>query len=127
MKIKFIDHIVIIVKDTKISENFYNKFLGTPGHVYADSISYKIGDTKIFFGLSYGEWQSNDKDKSGLNHLAFGVRTMGELKEVEIVLNSSDIKNSGIIKEKDSKKDFIWCDDPDGHRLEFYLRPESNK
>ena len=123
MQPKFIDHIVIIVKDLAISKDFYSKFLGEPEENYNDSISYKIGDTKIFFGLPYGEWQKTDKDLSGLNHLAFGVRTMEELNIFGKIINDSNIKNSGIIKEKDSKKDFIWFDDPDGNRLEFYCRP----
>ena len=122
MKPKFIDHIVIIIKDIKKTEKFYNKFLGKPEYTYKDSISYKIGETKIFFGLPYGEWRSTNKDLSGLNHLAFGVRTIEELRKFKEILNDSNIKNSGIIKEKDSKKDFIWFDDPDGIRLEFYLR-----
>ena len=123
MQPKFIDHIVLIVKDIKETEEFYNKFLGEPGHIYDDSISYKIGETKIFFGLPYGKWQDTNKDLSGFNHLAFGVRTMEELEEFEKILNDANIKNSGIIKEKDSKKDFIWFDDPNGYRLEFYRRP----
>ena len=120
----FIDHIVLIVKDLKETAEFYNKFLGEPDHKYDDSVSYKIGDTKIFFGLPYGKWQSYNKDLSGFNHLAFGVRTVEELKEFEKILNSLNIKNSGIIKEKDAGKDFIWFDDPNGYRLEFYCRPE---
>ena len=123
MKLKFIDHIVIIVKDKDVTKDFYSKFLGEPEEKYEDSISYKIGDTKIFFGLPYGKWKDNDKDRSSLNHLAFGVRTLEELKQFQKVLNGSGIKNSGIIKEKDSKKDFIWFDDPDGYRLEIYCRP----
>ena len=51
MKPAFLDHIVIIVKDIKITEAFYSKFLGEPEHKYDDSVSYKIGDTKIFFAL----------------------------------------------------------------------------
>jgi len=124
MQPKFIDHIVLIVKDKNVTKEFYDKFLGEPEEAYEDSISYKIGETKIFFGLPYGEYQNYNKDLSGLNHLAFGVRTIEELQEFEKVLNDSNINNSGIIKEKDSKKDFIWFDDPDGIRLEFYCRPE---
>jgi len=124
MQPKFIDHIVLLVKNLEETKDFYNKFLGTPGEKYSDSISYKIGETKIFFGLPYGEWKDSDKDLSGFNHLAFGVRTIEELREFEKTLNNSNIKNSGIIKEKDAGKDFIWFDDPNGYRLEIYCRPE---
>lgn len=126
MQPKFIDHIVIIVKNLKKTKSFYNKFLGEPQEKYDDSVSYKIGDTKIFFGLPYGEWQDSDKDHTSLNHLAFGVRTPDELKEFEKLLNDSGIKNSGLQIEKDSKRDFIWFDDPDGYRLEIYCRPNND-
>ncbi|MSU45356.1 MAG: hypothetical protein EXS47_01875 [Candidatus Zambryskibacteria bacterium] len=103
MRPTFLDHIVIIVKDLKKTKDFYSHFLGEPKEKYDDSISYQIGDTKIFFGLPYGEWQDTDKDKSGLNHLALGVRTLEELNQFEKLLNDSGIKNSGITVEKDSK------------------------
>ena len=122
MKPSFLDHIVLIVKDLQKTKDFYSKFLGTPEEKYSDSISYKIGNTKIFFGLPYKNYVVPDKDAGGFNHLAFGVRTLNELQKFEKVLTDGCIKNSGIIKEKDSKLDFIWFDDPDGYRLEFYLR-----
>ena len=122
MKPKFIDHIVLVVKDIKETEKFYNKFLGEAEHIDEESVSYKIGETKIFFGLPYGEWQSTNKDLSGFNHLAFGVRTVDELRQFEGVLNKSEIKNSGIKIDKYGDKEFIWFDDPDGYRLEFYCR-----
>jgi catechol-2,3-dioxygenase len=123
MKPQFIDHIVIIIKDIKTTEEFYSKFLGEPEEKLDDSVVYKIGETKIFFGLPYGEWEDTDKNRSGLNHLAFGVRTLEELGQFEKILNETGIKNSGIQVEKYAKKDFIWFDDPDGNRLEFYCRP----
>ena len=126
IKPTFLDHIVLIVKDLERSKDFYNKFLGESGEKYSDSISYKIGDLKVFFGLPYKKYQMPDKDAGGLNHLAFGVRTIDELKKFEKILNDSNLQNSGITIEKDSKREFIWLDDPDGYRLEFYLRPVEN-
>jgi glyoxylase I family protein len=122
MKPTFLDHIVLIVQDLQRSKDFYDKFLGEAGEKYDDSISYQIGDTKIFFGLPYKEHQAPDKDAGGINHLAFGVRTIEELKRFEKLLTDKGIKNSGLQVERDSKRDFIWFDDPDGYRLEFYLR-----
>ncbi len=119
----FIDHIVLIVKDIKKTTDFYNVFLGKPEHLNNDSVSYKIGNTKIFFGLPYKEYEFFDKDKGGINHLAFGVKTIEELKIFEEKLNNSQIKNSGIQIDKFGGNEFIWFDDPHGYRLEFYLRP----
>ncbi len=120
---KFIDHIVLIIKNVQETEKFYTNFLGKPEHIGEDSVSYKIGETKIFFGLPYKEWATFDKDMTGLNHLAFGVRSTEELKEFENALNQANIKNSGIQIDKYGNKEFIWFDDPNGYRLEFYNRP----
>jgi catechol-2,3-dioxygenase len=119
----FIDHMVLIVKDLKETENFYSNFLGNPDHSDEEALSYKVGETKIFFVLPYGEFQKIDKDRDGLNHLAFGIRTMDELRGLEKILNECNIQNSGVKIDKYGKKEFIWFDDPNGYRLEFYCRP----
>lgn len=124
MKPEFIDHIVLIVKDVKETEKFYSAFLGKPDHLDNEQVAYKIGDTKVFFGLPYGEYETLDKDRGGLNHLAFGVRTAEELRSFEKTLNDVGIKNSGVKIDTYGNKEFIWFDDPNGYRLEFYCRPE---
>jgi glyoxylase I family protein len=124
MKLTFIDHIVLIIKDVSTTEKFYSSFLGKPVQLEKEQVAYKIGESKIFFGLPYGKYKAGDKDRSGLNHLAFGVRTLKELKEYEKILKKAKIKNSGIKIDKYGKKEFIWLDDPDGIRIEFYCRPK---
>ncbi len=113
----------MIVRDIEETGKFYGSFLGKPEHQDKEQIAYKIGETKIFLGLPYGDFEKVDKDKSGLNHLAFGVRTTEELKEFEKTLNDAGIKNSGIQIDKYGSKEFIWFDDPNGYRLECYCRP----
>ncbi|MEK6964441.1 MAG: VOC family protein [Nanoarchaeota archaeon] len=123
MKPTFIDHISIWVKDVERTASFYTKFLGSPIQKDKEVVAWKIGDTKLFFGLSYKENPAAfDKENIGLNHLAFGVRTLEELKQWEETLNKANIKHSGIKTCPYSKKEFIWFDDPDGIRLESYLR-----
>ncbi len=122
MKPQSIDHLVLMVKDIKETEKFYSTFLGSPEHLGEDSVSYKVGATKIFFGLPYIQWATLDKDAGGLNHLAFGVKSVEELRSLESKLNESDIKNSGVQIDKYGGREFIWFDDPNGYRLEFYYR-----
>ncbi len=124
MRHKFIDHIVLIVRDIKRTASFYGKFLDKPIMQDNKQVAYRVGDAKLFFGLSYKKYKQCDKDTGGLNHLAFGVSSFKELKVLEESLNKSGIKNSGIIIGKHSKNEFIWFDDPDGYRLEFYCRSE---
>ena len=122
MKINFIDHIVVIVKNILVTENFYTSFLGTAEYVKEGTLVYKIGDTKLFFVLPKTEFAPTDKDKSGLNHIAFGVRTLEELKSAETVLDQAAIKHSGIKTDSYGNKEYIWFDDPDNYRVELYCR-----
>ena len=121
--LSFIDHIVIVVQDLRRTEQFYTVFLREPVHVDAESVAYQIGETKLFFVLPYGQFSKTDKDEGSLNHVAFGVRTSKELSESETILNKAKIKHSGIQIDRYGNKEFIWFDDPDGYRVEFYCRP----
>ena len=116
-----IDHLVLLIRDLKITEQFYSIFLGKPIHKDKFQIAYEIGNTKLFFAKSNRNIKF-DKENIGLNHLAFGVSTINELKEFENTLKKYKINNSNIKIDKYGKKPFIWFDDPDGIRLEFYLR-----
>jgi len=126
MKIKFIDHIVIIVKNIGETVKFYSALLEKPIYQSGDAVAYQIGDTRVFFVLPRGEFEKTDKDKSGLNHLAFGVRTLDELKSFEKMLNEASIQHSGIKIDQYGNKEYIWFDDPSGTRLEIYCRPETS-
>ena len=123
MKPEYIDHIVLIVKDANKTFNFYKNFLGEPEQKDEEQIAWKIGETKIFFVLPIKKYKSNDKDSYSLNHLAFGVRDIEELKQFEKVLNDAHIPNKGIRLDKYGKKEYISFDDPDDYRIEFYNRP----
>jgi catechol-2,3-dioxygenase len=122
MKPVFIDHIVLMVKDVESTAQFYGSFLDEPITKSEEQVAYKVGETTIFFGLPYKEYKPHDKDVYGLNHLTFRVSSLEELKEFENKLSQADIKHSGIQIDKYGGKEFIWFDDPDGYRLEFYLR-----
>ncbi len=56
--------------------------------------------------------------------MAFGVRTLKELQTIQAQLNGSGISHSGIKFWQDGITQYIWLDDPDGMRVEFWLRPQ---
>lgn len=117
-----IDHIVISVKHLKLSTKFYSAFLGKPT-IGKEDVSWKLGDTKLFLTGPYKKSAMKfNKANIGLNHIAFRVSTKKELTSYLQKLNKVKIANSGILIDKYSKKEFLWFDDPDGIRLEFYLR-----
>jgi catechol-2,3-dioxygenase len=86
---------------------------------------YIVGVTRIFFTLAdESPIETYDKEKVGLNHYAFGVGSLGELEAIQAQLEVSGIQNSGIKIDEYGSKEFIWLNDPEGLRLEFYLRSE---
>jgi len=126
MQPRFIDHIVLTTSNVKRAERFYSSFLGKPLSQDKYSVCYKIGETKLFIALPYHPRKSDkfNANRIGLEHLAFGVRTLAELKQFDKKLTNANIKHSEIKIDKYGKKPYIWLDDPDGIRLEFYIRPK---
>lgn len=118
-----LDHIVISVKDLKKSVKFYSSFLGKPKKNKYDA-SWNLGGIKLFLTTPYiKNYRKFDKHNLGLNHFAFSVKDLTELKKLEIKLAKSKVKHSKIqIDKYNPKNHFIWFDDLDGIRLEFYCR-----
>ena len=82
-----------------------------------------LGETKLFLTFPYKKSARKfNKQNLGLNHIAFKVLTLAELKRYASRLTKAKIKHSGIQIDKYSKKEFLFFDDPDDIRLEFYLR-----
>jgi glyoxylase I family protein len=84
---------------------------------------YMAGDTRLFFTPSVAQAATYDKENVGLNHIAFGVRTVEELQSIESQLNQGSILHSGIKLWRDGSTKYIWLDDPDKIRVEYWLRP----
>jgi glyoxylase I family protein len=117
-----LDHIVLLVADLAHTEKFYACLLGPPAQRTDSSFMYFVGQTRVFFAQTTHHDQGFDKERIGLNHLAFGVGTLAELQTIERQLEAAGIAHSGIAIDRYSRKEFIWLDDPDGMRVEFYLR-----
>jgi len=118
-----IDHMVFRVSSFDKTERFYNALLGPSTYRDESSLMYMVSGTRIFFTLANkGKVGTYDKESIGLNHLAFGVRTLAELAAISAQLERSGIQHSGVRIDEYGLKEFIWLDDPDGLRIEFYLR-----
>jgi glyoxylase I family protein len=120
-----IDHLVFRISAFDQTERFYSALFGPPTYQDKHSLMYVVGGTRMFFTLSeQTDFGTYNKERIGLNHIAFGVRTLAELEGIRSQLDSSKVSHSGIKLDQYGSKEFIWLDDPDGLRLEFYLRPE---
>jgi catechol-2,3-dioxygenase len=103
------------------TERFYTVLLEEP--FKADGcIMYMVGDTRLFFTPSVDHASPYNKENVGLNHIALGVRTIEELRRVESQLNEGSVAHSGIKLWQDGLTKYIWFDDPDGIRVEYWLR-----
>lgn len=122
-----IDHLVLTVSNIKITKEFYTKILGEAEFTDEESIMFIINNTKLFFVLPYNTEfiERGDKfnpSRVGLEHLAFGVSSLDELKKINQLLTDNSITHSGIHIDNHSQKEKIWLNDPDGIRIEFFLR-----
>ncbi|MBL4715691.1 MAG: VOC family protein, partial [Bacteroidia bacterium] len=80
----YIDHIVLTVSNIERTRDFYIKIFGDHVHYDEHSIMYYVGETKLFLVLPCGTLPKDDKfdsNRIGLDHFAFGVRTLDNLKE----------------------------------------------
>jgi catechol-2,3-dioxygenase len=116
----FVDHLVFQVSDMDRTNRFYSPLLGEP-YAAEDYVMYSVGDTLLFFTPAVENAESFNKERIGLNHIALGVRSLDELKDVESQLNQAAIVHSGIKLWQDVTP-YIWLDDPDGIRVEYWLR-----
>jgi glyoxylase I family protein len=117
----FVDHLVFRVRDMDRTERFYTALLDEPfkGDEY---IMYIVGNTRLFFTPSVDRAAGYNKENVGLNHIALGVRTIEELQRVESQLSEGCVAHSGIKLWQDGLTKYIWLDDPDGIRVEYWLR-----
>jgi glyoxylase I family protein len=122
----FIDHLVFRISALERTERFYTALLSQHPERTEESLMYTVGDTRLFFTLA-AEPRSSvyDKEQIGLNHIAFGINTLADLQSVQQQLSTAGIAHSGIKLDQYGLKEYIWLDDPDGIRIEFYLRPQS--
>jgi glyoxylase I family protein len=121
----FIDHLVFRVRQLDRTERFYSALFGPPSHYAEESVMYEVGPTRLFFTISLEpQPRPHNKEAIGMNHIAFGVRSLSELQALQSQLNMSGLIHSGILLDRYGLKEFIWLDDPDGLRIEFYLRAE---
>ncbi|MGH9764274.1 MAG: VOC family protein [Blastocatellia bacterium] len=118
----FLDHVVLFVSNLELTKRFYDILLGPAVFREEHSLMYMTGNTRLFFAIATKPGSNFDKEGIGLNHLAFGVRSLEELQQIASQLDSSGIRHSGVQIDRYGQREFIWLDDPDGLRVEFYLR-----
>ncbi len=118
-----IDHVVFRVAEIGRTRRFYSVFLGEPEMASESMVLFRVGPTMLFFTLPLAaESRPIEKEQIGFNHFAFAVTSLEELQAIGGQLDGGGIVHSGVKIDAHGGKEYIWLDDPDGLRLEFYLR-----
>lgn len=119
-----IHHVVLTIRDLKETEGFYTKIFGPSLFSTASTAIYQVGQTMLIFTQKESvpsQLRKFDPSNIGLEHLAFGLKSLSELQQVHEVLTVNGIENSGIHIDESSHKEKIWLNDPSDIRIEFYL------
>ena len=117
-------HVVLNVSDIRHTKKFYETLFDT---------SFQMDNKHSFSLLTVGIpcwFSSGDKPSEkfnekhvGLNHVAFKLQTLNELKKVIQRLDQMNVKNAGLQRFA-GKYPYVAFDDPDGIYIEFFISKE---
>ena len=122
IKPRNLGHLVIRVRDLKISEEFYTKFLGL-------EVSGRGGDSMVFFrsndsvhhDLAIAKLDGNapgpEQDRVGLYHFAYEFESFDEIREAYRLTQELGVRIAGFGDHGESKGLYIL--DPDGIEIEL--------
>ena len=122
IKPRNLGHLVIRVRDLKISEEFYTKFMGL-------EVSGRGGDSMVFFRSNDGvhhdlaiakiadDAPGPEQDRVGLYHFAYEFDSFDQLREAYRMVNEMGIRIAGFGDHGESKGLYIL--DPDGIEIEL--------
>ena len=129
----YIDHIVLTVSNAKRSAEFYREVLDWEIIEQKDDYAYLTPNGRKYprtdFMLVVGEPRDHkiepnifDRNRIGLDHFAFSVETLSELRDIESRLKrlGTEMENGGATGDGFGGT-AIFCKDPDGMKIEFHL------
>lgn len=116
-------HATLTVFDIKRAKNFYEQLFGTD--IPLDN-KYSFGLLKVGIPCWFVQWPENkksdkfDEKRVGLDHLAFEISSLDELKNVIKRLDEMKVKNAGLEYFAD-KYPYVCFRDPDNIQIEFFI------
>lgn len=118
-----ISHVTLTVSDVGKTRKFYEKLFGE---------KFEMDNKQSFSLLKAGipcwfvQWDKQypndtfDERRIGLDHIAFELKTVNELKRVIKRLNEMGVENTGLEKFAD-KYPYVCFRDPDNIQVEFFI------
>ncbi len=122
IKPRNLGHLVIRVRDLKISEEFYTRFMGL-------EVSGRGGDSMVFFrsndsvhhDLAIAKLDGNapgpEQDRVGLYHFAYEFESFDEIREAYRLTQELGVRIAGFGDHGESKGLYVL--DPDGIEIEL--------
>ena len=123
MKIQSLGHVVIKVRDQKVSEDFYNGVLGLPIVARYDELNmtfFSLGNHHDFAIAAVGKDAEDAPAKApGLAHVAFKIGdSLDELREARDYLEGQGLELRLVDHDVSQS---IYMRDPDGNMVEVYV------
>lgn len=122
METSGLNHIIMTIKDVKISQEFYGNLLGFEVKNIADGFFFMTGGVAIFF---FSPRQPIPEDRFnefriGLDHLAFTAPGESALEALVKKLLASGVQTKGVETYHTGNK-YVAFRDPDNIQLEYWL------
>jgi glyoxylase I family protein len=120
-----INHIIMTIKDVKISRAFYGDLLGFELETIADGFYLVTGGVRIFFFPSSHPVTDDrfNEFRIGLDHLAFTAPSETALQSLADQLQSAGVHTRGVETYHTGNK-YVAFRDPDNIQLEYWLPKE---
>ncbi|OGM76679.1 hypothetical protein A2210_01495 [Candidatus Woesebacteria bacterium RIFOXYA1_FULL_40_18] len=121
-----IAHTTLTVSDIQRTKKFYERLFQVK--LPMDN-KFSLSLLKVGIPCWFVQWEKQypkdrfDERRIGLDHIAFELKTLGELKKIIARLDEMRIKNAGLERFAD-KYPYVAFRDPDNIQTEFFIPEE---
>ena len=125
METSGLNHIIMTVKDVKVSQAFYSDLLGFDVGPIADGFFLRTGGVAIFFFPSRHPIPDDrfNEFRIGLDHLSFTAPSEAALQELAEQLQAAGVETKGVETYHTGNR-YVTFRDPDNIQLEYWLPKE---
>ena len=122
METSGLNHIIMTIKDDKISQAFYGDLLGFETETIADGFFFRVGGVTIFFFPSSHPLPEDrfNEFRIGLDHLSFTAPSETALYSLAEQLQAAGVDTKGVETYHTGNK-YVAFRDPDKIQLEYWL------
>jgi catechol 2,3-dioxygenase-like lactoylglutathione lyase family enzyme len=122
METSGLNHIIMTIKDVKISQEFYGDLLGFETKNIADGFFFMTGGVSIFFFSPRRPIPDDrfNEFRIGLDHLAFTAASGPALQSLAEKLQAAGVETKGVETYHTGNK-YVAFRDPDNIQLEYWL------